>query len=78
MGKAIKMSIIEILSKKTDVLVNESSTIKELGMDSLEFVEFVIDLETKFDVEIPPDYLSMEEMGTVRHIEEIIERIQNE
>lgn len=78
MKDTYKKIIMELLSKRTSASVCETSTLKDLGMDSLDFVDFIIDLETEFIVEIPPEYFSIEEMGTVQQITEMIEMLQND
>lgn len=48
-------TVREILAQNFGVVtpVNEESVLAELGMDSLDTVEFVMWLEEEFDIEIP-------------------------
>ena len=45
--------VVEQLSVAADAVKMESKIIEDLGADSLDVVELVMDLEEKFDVEIP-------------------------
>ena len=78
MESNIKEKILEFISKRADCQVNEKSALKDLGFNSLNFVELVIDLETEFNIEIPPEFLSIEEMGNVSDILNMVEKLQNE
>ena len=72
----IAFKLIEILQKKfpnvdlTDLDLN--SDIKVLGIDSLDFVELIYDVETQFDIEIPSE--SLLEITTVESLVVIIQK----
>lgn len=50
-------TVREILAQNFGVVtpINEESVLAELGMDSLDTVEFVMWLEEEFDIEIPDE-----------------------
>lgn len=79
MGK-IAFKLIEILQKKipnvelTDL--DLQSDIKVLGIDSLDFVELIYDIETQFDIEIPSE--SLLEITTVESLVAIIQTESSE
>ena len=52
----VASGVIEIISKKKRVekpIVELSDRLEDLGMESLDAVEMIFDLEEKFDIEIP-------------------------
>ena len=46
-----------------------------LGMDSVIFISVVIALEEEFDIEIPDEKLSLNEMNTIAKIMDVISSI---
>ena len=44
----------------------------EIGMDSITFVSMVIELERKFDVVIPDEYLNMEKFLNAEEISKLL------
>jgi phosphopantetheine attachment domain protein len=46
-----------------------------LGMDSIIFISVVIALEEEFDIEIPDEKLSLNEMNTIAKIMDVISSI---
>lgn len=64
---SIQSQVIAILSNMgiaEKALTSKASFIKDLGLDSLDFAELVLELETTFAVEIP--ILEAEELKTVQ------------
>ena len=55
----IKQRVFELVSEHLGVdiekITDETSFINDLGADSLDIVELVMDLEEEFDVKIPED-----------------------
>lgn len=51
----VKKIIIEQLGAKEEDVTNEASFVDDLGADSLDTVELVLNLEEEFDCEIPDD-----------------------
>ena len=51
----VKAVIVEQLSVNADEVKLESKFVDDLGADSLDVVELVMELESKFDVEIPDE-----------------------
>jgi acyl carrier protein len=68
----VKKVVAKRLDKSEDEITPEASFIEDLGADSLDVVELVMDLETEFDIEIPDE--ESEKIRTVgdavRYIEE--------
>ena len=51
--------------------LNPEEDIRALGIDSLDFVELIFEIETIFDIEIPTEMLP--KISTVKSLVEIIE-----
>ena len=54
-----------------------SEQIKDLDMNSVDFVEFIMDIESTFDIEFPYEMLSPEDLDTVANVIKIIEDLSN-
>jgi len=68
----VKKVVAKRLDKSEDEITPDASFIEDLGADSLDVVELVMDLEAEFDIEIPDE--ESEKIRTVgdavRYIEE--------
>ena len=80
----IKEKIIGIMSGlfsdsgiDTDIL-EYVDLIDDLGMDSINFVSLIIELETTFDVQIPDEWLLMERFHTFSQIYSAVDLLINE
>ena len=62
---------MEQLSVNADEVKLESKFVDDLGADSLDVVELVMELESKFDVEIPDE--EAEKISTVKDVVDYIE-----
>ena len=49
----VKAIVVEQLNVSADEVIEDSKFVEDLGADSLDVVELVMELEEKFDVEIP-------------------------
>lgn len=67
----IKAVIVEQLSVNADEVKLESKFVDDLGADSLDVVELVMELESKFEVEIPDE--EAEKISTVKDVVDYIE-----
>ena len=63
--------IVEKLSVNEDLIKPEASFINDLGADSLDIVQFVMDLEEEFDVEISDE--DSEKLSTVGDVYKYVE-----
>lgn len=80
----IKEKIIKIMSGlfsdsgvDTDIL-EFVDLIDDLGMDSINFVSLIIELEATFDVQIPDEWLLMEKFKTFSQIYSAVDALINE
>ena len=46
--------------------------LSQLGMDSITFIRIIVELEEKFDIEIPDEKLLLTEMNTVSKMVDVI------
>ena len=67
----VKAVIVEQLSVNADEVKLESKFVDDLGADSLDVVELDMELESKFDVEIPDE--EAEKISTVKDVVDYIE-----
>lgn len=44
----------------------------DIFTNSLTFITFIIELEQKFEIEIPDEYLNPEQLKSIRHIDNIL------
>lgn len=77
----IKQKTIEILSNlfknsgiETDML-EYVDLINDLGMDSINFISLIIELETEFDIQIPDEWLLVEKFRECSLILSAIEEL---
>ena len=80
----IKNRIITILSQlfaesgvDTDIL-EYVDLVDDLGMDSINFISLIIELEAEFDVQIPDEWLLMEKFRTYTLIYDAVEYLLSE
>jgi acyl carrier protein len=66
----------EILEKKFGVdpaLIRPEATLDQLGLDSLSLMEFVFEVEDRFEVRIPQEKLDPKQAGvTLAHLIELL------
>ena len=67
----VKEVIIDKLGVEEDKIVSEASFVDDLGADSLDTVELIMQLEEEFGLEIPDE--SAEKMTTVQSAVDYIE-----
>ncbi len=73
----ISRKVTEMLFDRVGRQVNETEQIKDLDMNSVDFVEFIMDIESTFDIEFPYEMLSPEDLDTVANVIKIIEDLSN-
>ena len=60
-----------------DVIINSmDSTLEQLGMDSLVFVQILLEIEDEFDLELDDDFLVMDDVGTINDMIQKILRLK--
>jgi len=68
----VKQVIVEQLSVNPDEVTDDASFIEDLGADSLDIVELVMELEEQFGVDIPDEEAEKISTvgGAIKYIEE--------
>lgn len=54
------------------VILTEESRLDEYAINSIQFVQIVILIESEYNIEIPDEYLLVSEMNTIEKIIDII------
>ena len=70
----VKEVIIDKLGVEEDKIVTDASFVDDLGADSLDTVELIMQLEEEFGIEIPDE--EAEKMTTVKSVVDYIEANQ--
>lgn len=76
--KNIHQEVVTILNNmgiSEKAITTKASFIKDLGLDSLDFAELVMELETAFNMEIP--ILEVEKINTVNEVITYIDNRMN-
>ena len=63
---------------RSDIILTEKNTdddLREAGLESLGFISLILELEERFSVEIPDEYLLLTELSTVRKIADVTEHL---
>ena len=75
----IKTEVIQLISElfkgkgfNTDI-IEYADLVDDIGMDSIIFISIVVELEAKFDIEVPEDMLLMENFKTINDIVAVVE-----
>ena len=71
----VKRIVCNQMGTSPDKITNETSFVNDLGADSLDTVELVMELEEEFDINIPDD--AAEKIQTVGQANKFIEEAQN-
>lgn len=73
-GEKVVEIVAEQLGVDRDKITRETSFVQDLGADSLDTVELVMELEEEFDINIPDD--AAEKIQTVGQAIDFIEKAQ--
>ena len=58
--------------------LDNDADLREHGMDSMAFVQVIVDIEAELDIEIPDEYLLVEKMSTINKIIGIVKGLTKE
>ncbi|MGL6125434.1 MAG: acyl carrier protein [Metamycoplasmataceae bacterium] len=64
--------ILNIVKKRTNKKISISTDIRSIGLDSLDLVEIVMEIEKEFDIKIPDEKLT-----NIKNIDDLIKLIEN-
>ena len=65
-----KVLMENILDK--NYVINFNDDFSQLGMDSIQYINFIVSLEELFDCEIPDSKLILEEMNTIDKVYSVL------
>ena len=79
MENKIKEIVAEIVEEYAAEImaVGLKDNLLELGVDSMNSIEIVVELEEKFGVEIDIEELTVENIGTIEGLVELVKNAQN-
>lgn len=73
----IKEIVIESFELNTGIFIDnyENTPLKDLPLESLKFINFIVDIESKFSIILPEDYLLINELPDLITFTRIIENL---
>ena len=66
-----------ILEKKIGRYVNQEEKIADLELDSIQFVEFIIQIENHFEIELPIEKMDLSLIGNLSEFASLVEELHN-
>ncbi|MBG9754198.1 phosphopantetheine-binding protein [Lysinibacillus sp. RSDA_15] len=75
--KVLKLVANDVKESTIDNLLTEETLLEKLQIDSLKFIELVVELEQEFNVEISDEYLIAENFESISRIEELLVEIND-
>lgn len=72
----VQQEVFEIISKQAKIeigTIKTESTLKDLGIASLDAIEVIFDIEEHFNINLPNEDVDFEN-GTVGHLVQAVER----
>ena len=67
--------IFKIIKSKTSKSFDDSTNIRDLGLDSIDMVEMITDFEEQFDINVPSEEIN--DIKTIKDLLVLIDRISN-
>lgn len=71
----VKILLKDILNINLKFIDCNDSLSDKFGMNSITFVKFIINLEDKFDIEIPDEYFVISELNSIYKIKELVTKL---
>lgn len=73
-SKILKEVIIRVARKSLgqNDITDETSLVKDLGFDSVQMVELIVEIESEFDIEIQDDDLDIEKLMIFKSLLDIV------
>lgn len=77
--QSIEDKVINIISNnvlnKEIVIDKNTNLVQDLALDSIVFIQIILDIETEFEIEFPDELLTMDSLSSLNTIVSIIESI---
>ncbi len=64
-----------ILEKKIGRYIKKEEKITDLGLDSVEFIEFIVQLENYFEIEFPVEKMDLTLIGNLDELAILVEEL---
>ncbi len=80
LSEETKGIVREIISEHLDLelsLIKDDSELRDLGADSLDEIELIIEFEKKFDISVPDSYLEIYNKLKVENLFEVLSKYIN-
>lgn len=76
MVEKVKKIIVEVLGLDEERIetISEDSSLIELGLDSLNAIEIIVNLESEFDIEVDDEDLMIESLYTIELLCNLIKK----
>lgn len=73
----VKEAVIEAFETNIGLDLNDYKNIalKDLQIDSFEFINFIVDIEEKLSIELPEEYLLINELPDLETFSQVIENL---
>ena len=79
MKKVTIEEVLEIINKNVEadaiVLEQVNDNLSELGMESITFIQIIVEIEETFECEIPDSKLLLSEMDTVQKMYDVLQEL---
>lgn len=73
----LKLIIKKIGGSEKDIDINDH-LLNDLGLDSLSFIELIVDIETQFNIRLPDDFIIQEDVQIVGGLLTAINKLSSE
>lgn len=74
--KNIKETLLKLF-ETNGIVIQENEQFTDLELDSLRFISLIINIEDKFEITIPDEYLSGNSLNTFSDFSEVISIVKN-
>ncbi|MNH34086.1 acyl carrier protein [compost metagenome] len=75
--ESIQSALIEALDVvELPSLADRYQDLTEIGLDSISFIRFIVNLEVQLGVEIPEEYILLTQMNTLNKVMEILSAVK--
>ncbi len=80
MKEVTKEEILDIINNAIDGdaidLEQLNDDLSELGMDSIKFIQIIVEIEETFECEIPDSKLLISELNTIQKLFDVLQELQ--
>lgn len=77
MKSIIFRNLQQIIEDRIGRSVSGTDPLTSMGIDSIEFVELIVEIENKFDFVFPIDRLSMDSFNNIDELAELVSELCN-